>query len=190
MKKILLVLGHPNTNSLNRDLLESYYQSALKRGHEVRKIFLGEINFNLNLKEGYNEVQELEPDLKKAQEDILWADHLVFVFPIWWYNLPAVFKGFIDRVFLPGFAFKFENNSSIPDKLLTGKTADIICTSGAPKIYYFIKGGNSGAKILKNTLNFCGIKVRRKILLGSISGELKAEKLDKYHNIIQKMVIK
>lgn len=188
MKKILLILAHPNKDSLSAKLLDFYYNTAKEKGREVRRIFLGDINFDLNLAKGYKEIQELEPDLKKAQEDIIWADHLVFAFPIWWYSFPALLKGFIDRVFLPGFAFKYKDKSPIPDKLLKGKTADIICTSGAPKINYFLNNGNIGPKLLKNILKFCGIKTKNKILIGSVVGEVPDIKLEGYKKMIKKII--
>ena len=58
------------------------------------------------------------------QQDILWADHLVFVYPNWWSTVPALLKGLIDRMFVPGFAFKYRENSPFWDKLLKGKTAE------------------------------------------------------------------
>jgi putative NADPH-quinone reductase len=136
------------------------------------------------LSKGYREVKELEPDLKKAQEDILWADSLVFVFPMWWYSFPAILKGFIDRIFLPSFAFKYsKNGSNFPDKLLKGKKSFLICTSGGPNIYYFFIG-NLATKTLKRMLAFCGIKNKKTILFGSSSGDPEKINLDKHRNKI------
>ncbi len=188
MKKVLLILAHPNKDSLSAKLLDFYYHGATEKGYEIRQFFLGDINFDLNLAKGYKEIQELEPDLKKAQENIVWADHLVFAFPIWWYSFPALLKGFIDRVFLPGFAFKYKEGSPVPEKLLQGKTADIICTSGAPKINYFLKNGNIGPKLLKNILKFCGIKTRKSVLIGSVVAELSDDKLEYYKKLVSKII--
>ncbi len=188
MKNTLLILGHPNKNSLNGKLLEFYEELAKSKERNIRKILLGDLNFNPILNKGYNEIQELEPDLKKAQVDILWADHLVFFFPVWWYNLPALLKGFIDRVFLPGFAFKYQENSAIPERLLNGKTASIICTSGTPRIFYYFLGKNNGHKVLKNILKFCGIKTKNKVIIGSVLKNLPAEKLQDYKKKISKII--
>lgn len=59
----------------------------------------------MNLQEGYDVIQELEPDLIQLQEHIKWAKHIVFLSPVWWGSFPAKFKAAIDRIFLPGFAF-------------------------------------------------------------------------------------
>src|SRR5256885_16433644 len=71
----------------------------------------------------YRQDQPLEPDLQRAQADILWASHLAWAYPTWWGGLPALLKGFIDRIFLPGFAFKYRKGSVLWDRLLAGRTA-------------------------------------------------------------------
>jgi len=187
MKKILLILAHPDKNSLNGELFNFYSQSAKEHDFKVRELLLGDLNFNLNLKKGYKEIQELEDDLRLAQESILWADHLVFIFPIWWYSFPAILKGFIDRVFLPGFAFKYENKFSVK-KLLAGKTADIICTSGAPSIYYLLIKLNNGANNLKSILNFCGVKLENKIIFGGIFKDLSEKRLNAFKKNIKTII--
>ncbi len=81
------------------------------------------------------------------------------VHPVWWGGLPALTKGFIDRLFLPGFAFKYRENSSFWDKLLKGKTAHIINTLDQPGWYYrLVYGRPSVNQLKKSTLEFCGVK--------------------------------
>jgi putative NADPH-quinone reductase len=74
--------------------------------------------------------------LINAQNDITWAEHLTLVYPIWWGGIPALLKGFFDRVFLPGFAFKYRKGSPFPDKLLKGRTAHLLVTMDTPPWYY------------------------------------------------------
>jgi putative NADPH-quinone reductase len=122
---------------------------------------------------------ELEPDLQNAQEKIKWADHLVWVHPVWWGSLPALLKGFIDRVFLPGFAFKYRENSVMWDRLLSGKTAHIITTMDSPVWYYKLFTGKPGINQLKKaTLEFCGVKPVKVTCMGMVrkSTELSREK--------------
>ena len=95
---------------------------------------LGELVFDPVLHNGYSDIQALEPDLLSAQSDILWATHLVFVFPIWWGGIPALMKGFLDRIFLPGFAFKYRAGKTFPDKLLQGRTAHLLVTLDTPPV--------------------------------------------------------
>ena len=91
-----------------------------------------DLDFNSILKHGYRQWTELEPDLLMIQQDIVDADHLVFEYPTWWGTCPALLKGLIDRVFLPGFAFKYRDNSLFWDKLLKGNTARLIVTMDTP----------------------------------------------------------
>jgi|SRR3989304_5289898 len=92
-------------NSFCGVLAEAYIEGAKAAGADIKQLYLGELKFDPILWHGYKEIQELEEDLKMAQEFILWAEHLVFVYPTWWGTIPALLKGFIDRTFLPGFAF-------------------------------------------------------------------------------------
>lgn len=158
MKKILVINGHPNKESFNFGIAESYKKGAIASGAEIKEIIIAKLNFNPNLQFGYQKITELEPDLLEAWEKIIWADHLVWVHPVWWGGLPAITKGFIDRVFLPGKAFKYRENSVWWDKLLKGKTAHIITTLDQPGIYYRLMFGRPSVNQLKRlVLQFCGI---------------------------------
>lgn len=169
MKKILVINGHPNAESFNSALADAYISGAEKAGAEVKVLTIADLDFNPSLQFGYQQRMELEPDLVKAQELILWAEHLVWVHPVWWGGLPAVTKGFIDRVFLPGFAFKYRENSVWWDKLLAGRTARIITTLDQPSWYYRIAFGRPSVNQLKkSTLQFCGIKPVKVMYIGPI----------------------
>jgi NAD(P)H dehydrogenase (quinone) len=158
-KKTLMILGHPNNESFCASLADAYCKGAENSRVEIRRINLADLNFDTNLHKGYKEIQTLEPDLEKAQQDILWAEHIVFVYPIWWATMPALLKGFLDRVFLPGFAFKYKKDSPWWDKLLKGKSARLITTMDAPLLYFWMVYFNAGHKAMKKaTLEFCGIK--------------------------------
>jgi putative NADPH-quinone reductase len=99
----------------------------------------------------------LEPDLLNAWETIQWADHLVWIHPVWWGGLPALMKGFIDRLFLPGLAYKYRENSLWWDKLLKGKTAHIITTIDQPGWYYRLVWKTKRQSAKKSPIDlFCG----------------------------------
>lgn len=187
MKKILIINGHPNNDSLNFALAEAYKNGAIKRGCELKEIVIADLKFNPNLQFGYQKRSELEADLIDAWDKIKWADHLVWIHPVWWGGLPAITKGFIDRVFLPGFAFQYRENTVWWDKLLTGKTAHIITTLGQPSWYYKLAFGNPSVNQLKKcTLEFCGIKPVKVTYIGPIkkSSELLAtSSLSKVENL-------
>lgn len=159
IKKIVLINGHPNKDAFNFGIAEAYKKGAENAGVEVKEIIIADLQFNPNLQFGYQKRIELEPDLIDAWEKIQWADHLVWVHPVWWGGLPAITKGFIDRLFLPGFAFQYRENSMWWDKLLAGKTAHIITTLDQPSWYYRLVYGRPSVNQLKKcTLEFCGIK--------------------------------
>ena len=96
-RQVLVVLGHPCSDSLCAGLATAYADAARAAGAQVRVLRLGSLVFDPLLHAGYRQVQTLEPDLVAAQQDILWAQHLVWVYPIWWGAMPALLKGFIDR---------------------------------------------------------------------------------------------
>ncbi|MFT7900494.1 NAD(P)H-dependent oxidoreductase [Tenacibaculum ascidiaceicola] len=169
MKKILIINGHPDKESFNYALSEAYKIGAKKSIAEIQEINIRELNFNPNLQFGYRKRTELEPDLLEAQEKLKWADHLVLVYPIWWGSVPAIMKGFLDRVLLPGFAFNKREKSLWWDKCFTGKTARIICTLDQPAWYYkwFYKSPSHNA-MKKLTLNYIGVKKVRITTIGPI----------------------
>ena len=158
-RKILIINGHPNKDAFNFGITTAYKKGAENSEAEVREIIIADLKFNPNLQFGYQKRTALEPDLTDAWEKIKWADHLVWVHPVWWGGLPAITKGFIDRIFLPGFAFQYRKNSVWWDKLLKGKTAHIITTLDQPGWYYrFAFGRPSINQLKKSTLEFCGVK--------------------------------
>lgn len=168
-KKILLINGHPDAESYNSALADAYLKGAMQTDADIKVINLRELAFNPNLQYGYRQRTELEPDLLEAQELILWAGHLVWVYPVWWGSVPAIMKGFIDRVFLPGFAFNHRKGSVWWDKYLTGKTARLICTMDQPPWYYRLVNGAPSHKAMKKlTLQFVGIKKVKITSIGPI----------------------
>lgn len=170
-KRILLILGHSGKDTLCRALAAAYLEGAQAAGHEVRQLALGDLKFDPILHEGYAEIQELEPDLKQAQAAITWAQHLVFVYPIWWGAMPALLKGFIDRVFLPGFAFKFREGSQLWDRLLSGRSGHLLVTMDTPPWYFRWIYRMPGHEQMRRTiLEFCGIKPVKINSFGPVKG--------------------
>lgn len=162
-------MGNPRGESLCGKLAATYSDAARAAGGQVTVLELAKLKFDLSLRAGYRSEQPLEPDLARAQHLIAEADHLVFIFPSWWASMPALLKGFLDRVFLPGFAFKYRSDSPFPEKLLRGKTARIVITMDAPGWYYRWFNGAPGLRLLKfGTLEFCGIKPVKYNLFGPV----------------------
>lgn len=167
MRKILIIQAHPVKNTFADQILESYKTAALSSGSEVKCLVLKQLKFEINFSEGYRGNQPLEPDLQMAQEMIAWADHLIFIYPNWWGTYPALLKGFIDRTFLPGFAFKYRENHPLPIQLLKGKTARLIVTMDTPLWYYnLVQRAPGHHSMRKAILEFCGISPVRISSLG------------------------
>lgn len=158
-KRILVILGHPVKESFCGALANAYVAGAQAAGNEVQLISLGDLSFDPILRNGYATIQELEPDLVSGQAAITWAQHIVFVYPIWWGAMPALLKGFIDRLFLPGFAFKYRKGSQFWDRLLSGRSAHLLVTMDSPPWYYRWIYRMPGHNQMKRTiLEFSGIK--------------------------------
>ena len=186
MKKILIINGHPNSESFNFAITDSYQKGVLASGTQVETITIANLNFSPNLKFGYQKRTELEPDLLESWEKIQKADHLVWIHPVWWGGLPAMTKGFIDRLFLPGMAFQYRENSVWWDKLLKGKTAHIITTLDQPGWYYrLFYARPSVNQLKKSTLQFCGVKPVKVSYIGIIKGSDESQRkkwLDKVYD--------
>lgn len=157
MKRILMIQGHPNKESFCFALEAEYIKGAQEAGAEIKRIVIADLQFNPSLQGGYRQRTELEPDLIDAQKLILWAEHIVILHPVWWASYPAILKGFLDRVLLPGFGFKYIENSIWWEKLLKGRTGRIIYTMDTPKWYWWFKGKPAVTSLKDATLEFCGI---------------------------------
>ncbi len=156
--KILIINGHPDKESFNAKLAETYLQGSKESNADISLINIRDLDFNPNLEFGYRKRTNLEPDLLSSIEKIKEANHIVWIFPMWWYGYPALMKGFIDRTFLPGITFEYVSGKSVPKKLLQGKTGRIIITADTPKWYdrFFMKSPAIN-QFKKGTLEFCGI---------------------------------
>ena len=171
MPTILILNANPKTESLDAALAESYARTVREAGGACRVVHLRDLDFDPNLQEGYAAPQPLEPDLLRIQELIAKADHLVFVTPVWWGGLPARFKGLLDRVLLPGFAFRFEKGKAFPRRLLKGKTARVVATMDTPVWYFRFVMGDPLMKMLKQpVLGLCGVKVTGRNYFGPVAG--------------------
>lgn len=186
-KKILVILGHPNADSFCGALFNAFIEGAEAKGSEVRRAKVGELAFDPVLWKGYGEIQELEPDLAKFQDDVLWAEHIVFVYPTWWGAMPSLLKGLIDRTFLPGFSFKYRDGSQFWDKLLSGRSAQLLVTMDTPPWYYRWIYRSPGHNQMKRTiLGFCGIKVNRISEFSPIKGSTQ-EKRGKWLKVAEEL---
>ncbi|PWN61773.1 NAD(P)H-dependent oxidoreductase [Chryseobacterium viscerum] len=127
----LIIYAHPNENSLNHNLLNTVVETLQSRDQEVIVRDLYKIGFDpvFSLEDMQGQFQgKLSDDVKLEQEHISWAEQITFIYPIWWTGLPAIMKGYIDRVFSYGFAYRYDQG--IQKGLLKGKKTVIINTHG------------------------------------------------------------
>lgn len=188
--RVLVIIDHPWPQSFNHSIL-ALVESTLEQGrYDVDVLNLHQDKFNPVLRESelavYEKGQFLDPKVGMYQKRIEAADHLIFIFPVWWEVMPALLKGFFDKVFLPGWAFDGSDATPLL-KHISGAT--VITTMGAPQVIHtsvesvLCKGilGFSGISKYK-WFNICDIpnstKDQRAAYLYEIAEYLK--KLDQY----------
>lgn len=134
--KILIILGHPDSNSLNHAIAHAVRDDLLKAGHEVTFHDLYEEGFSpLLAAEEIPQSGEIDPVIEAHCDALSSADGIIIVHPNWWGQPPAVLKGWIDRVFRPGVAYRFEEGDGgegVPIGLLKASAAVVINTSNTP----------------------------------------------------------
>lgn len=177
MRKIAVIDGHPDPDRKHLDhaLADRYAQAARAANHEVRRIDVAELNVPVLRVPSEFTTGPAPSEIAGAQRDIAWADHLVFVFPLWHGYMPAYLKGFIEQVFRPGYAMDY-NSKGFPKTLLDPKSARIIVTMGMPAFFYRSYFGAHGLKALEHSvLGFAGIGPIHSTLLGGV-GDVSPEK--------------
>jgi len=171
-KKVYLIVAQPTQNSLAYASFENIKKGLETAGHEIKTLDLYEENFNpvlvFNEKKRRRDLQH-DAETQVYRETILWADHLIFVFPIWWSGMPAILKGFIDRVFAKGFAYEYDSNSKMKG-LLKGKTAWVVTHYDAPGIVRFVPFlvHDYGVVLKNQVLKSCGFKKVKLYSLASL----------------------
>jgi putative NADPH-quinone reductase len=177
-KRVLLIQGHPDPDPghLCRALEQAYADGAREGGHEVRRVDVGTLDFPLLRSQRDWEEGSLPPGLRQAQEDILWAEHIAFFFPLWLGDMPAILKGFLEQVARPGFAFTREGKNPFGKKGLKGRSARLVVTMGMPAFVYRLFFRAHSVKLLRRSiLGFVGIAPVGDTLIGG-TGAIKARK--------------
>jgi putative NADPH-quinone reductase len=168
-KKIFLLDGHPDPKSFGAAVAAAYREGAEAGGHELRFAAVRALKFSPNLTHGYRRPKKLEPALVTAQADLRWCEHFVLTTPVWWFGLPAITKGFFDRVFLPDFAFRFQKGTPFWDGLLEGRSARVLYTQGSPQLLIRLTRGDCFWRGLgEGTLEFCGFKPVERTVMGAM----------------------
>lgn len=169
-KRILVINGHPDTRDERfcSGLTKAYVEAAAKAGHEVRRIDVGALSFPILVRFEEFQTPIDNADIRKAQEDILWAEHLVFIHPLWLGTVPAMLKAFLERVACGGFAFD-SGTAGNPKRALSGKSARLIVTMGMPAIAFRVIFGGYGEKAFeRGILRLSGVWPVRKTYFGAV----------------------
>lgn len=169
-KHVLLVQAHPDSSQrhLCHALADAYAGGALAAGHEVRRLDISTLDFPLLRSQREWEQGVLPPGLADAQAAIKWAGHIVFLFPLWLGDMPALLKAFLEQVARPGFAFTGERNA-FTRKGLTGRSARVVVTMGMPAaVYRWYFRAHSIKSLERNILGFVGIAPVHESLVGSV----------------------
>jgi len=214
MKKILIIHAHPEKKSFNSALKDAAVQHFQNNGAQVKVSDLYSMGFNpvgdkhdfLSLsnpeffKYQMEQVNAFEKnlfaeDVKTEMEKLLWCDTLIFNFPLWWFGLPAILKGWVDRVFAMGFSYGagkgVYDNGTFKDKF-----AFCIITTGGPEIAYGKTGKNGELENILYPIHhgmfyFVGMQVKQPFISFSparITQEeriLELEKLEKFLSTVK-----
>lgn len=162
---MLIIYAHPNKDGHCGQILKTVLENLKTKNINYKVLDLYEINYDPILKNsehytsGHCDVSE---ENKNFQELIKNENRFIFIYPTWWNNMPAILKGFIDRVFTNHYSFEYINR--IPRGLLKGRAA-VFTSTGAPKIIHSLFFGKRSIKVLTaDTLRFCGIKSRSYVI--------------------------
>jgi len=157
---ILIIYAHPNPRSFNQALLETVDVALQAQGHTtcVKDLYRMDFNPILSADDLIRLArQDIPADIRQEQDDIRWAQGLVFIYPIWWFSQPALLKGWLDRVFSRGFAFDFTQTGVLG--LLPQRKALVINTLGGGEATYVNNRWHDliARPMIEGTLGFCGI---------------------------------
>lgn len=185
--RVLLLDGHPDSDRLSSALLD-IYQASLPDGAEVIRIAVRDMEFTPNLGKGYSGRTNWESDISKFAEELDACDHVAICFPMWWGAEPAIVKGLLDRVLLPGFAFTYRDDSSLWDGLMAGRSADVIATMDTPRFFLRLAYRDSIIhRWKKQVFGFCGFKPVRVLPLGPVKNGSAEKQWDKWQAKVEKL---
>ncbi|MET0946196.1 MAG: NAD(P)H-dependent oxidoreductase [Flavobacterium sp.] len=162
--KNLIIYAHPNPASLNHLFKQTVLESLERSEQEIVIRDLNEIHFNpvLSLEDIQGQRMGKVTEYVQIEQDfITWADRIIFIYPIWWTGMPAIMKGYVDRVFSYGFAYRYDQG--IQKGLLTGKKAIIINSHGKSNAEYAESGLDKALALTSDTgiFNYCGLKIQQ-----------------------------
>lgn len=166
--RVVMIDGHNAPDRLSAALLDAY-ADGLPEGAKVERFCVAGMAFEPDFKGDYTALPEWEPDLLRLAEAIDACDHLVIAFPLWWGAEPARTKGLLDRLLLPGYAYAYHRNGSGMDRLLAGRSADLIVTMDTPPLWLRLAYGDSVIRRWRaQVLGFVGFAPLRVFRFGPV----------------------
>ena len=178
--KTLIIYYHPREGSFCSAIRDAVKTGLHKGHHECKIINLDDEEFDPVMKEkdlkafvelgrGLEDaLSELDPVVLRYKKKLEWAEQMVMIFPIWWMTMPAMMKGFVDKVIFPGVAYEMDNGR-LRTRLHSLKQVTIITTMNTPADKYRNNFGNSlEGSLMKGTFNQIGIHDIRWISLNMV----------------------
>jgi NAD(P)H dehydrogenase (quinone) len=209
---VLYIYAHPEPRSFNGALRDTAMLTLARCGHQVKasnlyaikfKAVLDPADFRIRLNpDFFNPAAEqmhgvatksLAPDILEEIDKIAWADLMIFQFPIWWSYMPAILKGWIDRVFVQGFVVDLREGRVYDRGLLKGKSAMIVTTSGGLEEMYSKSGIHGDLRehlsiITHNIFEFTGMTTLPPFIVYNVPAMTREEgekQLDRYRKVIE-----
>jgi putative NADPH-quinone reductase len=172
-RKIAIFDAHPDPDPARyvHALAQAYAAGAREAGHEVRSIMLGELDVPiLRTREEWSADRSAPQVVQPGQEAIRWADHLVFLYPLWLGDMPALLKAYLEQIMRPGFALDY-GDRKFPKRMLSGRSARVVVTMGMPAFFYWAYfGAHSVRSFKRNILGGTGIDPVSSSLIGNVEG--------------------
>ena len=175
--KVLVVYAHPNPASFNRALLDAIHEGLATAGHPVRVRDLYQCGFDPVLSRSdlaRLALADTPEEIRTEQALVSWAELMIFLYPVWWFGPPALLKGWFDRTFTHGFAFRY--GPAGHQGLLAPRQAVIVATLGGSAAEYRARDWESllVRPAAEGVLGYCGVQLREARLLYEIPGSSEA----------------
>jgi len=186
--KIFMIICNPKEHSSKDAYVQTYIEEATMRGHEVRTINVYDYDIDYLRANGDEMDYSLPSELKQAQDNLIWANQLVFVYPVWCLSIPALLKSFMDRVFAEGVAAEYSDRG--PKPLMKDKTAVIMHSYSMPCVAMKYFYGDILMKWWKVVLtDWCGPKIVKRFDFDMID-DVSEKRKQKWINDVKKFVAK
>jgi putative NADPH-quinone reductase len=179
-RNVLIIDGHPDPDDARyiHALAAAYRDGAQSLGHSVQTIRVADQKFAVLRSQAEYESDEYAESVRRCQDAMSWAMHVVILYPLWLGSMPALLKAFLEQVLRPGFAFGALKLGKEPVKLLGGKSARIVVTMGMPAwLYRCYYRAHSVRSLRRSILKFVGFRRVRVTLIGGVSGMNSASRL-------------